>query len=122
MELARSILIVDDDEDIREALRDALTFEGLVVSVVRNGEEAIEWLRTHVQTAWIILLDLMMPVMDGRTFLNARACDPVLARSPVIVLTAGGDCREFETTSGVFRCFPKTVEMADLLAAIYACA
>lgn len=117
----RSILIVDDDEEIREALSDALIFEGWDVAVARDGQDAVNWLRAQTATPWLIILDLMMPVMDGKTFLDLRAQDALLATYPVIVLTAGGDCREVRDRNIAF-CFPKTIKLPDLLAAINACA
>ncbi|HTA19622.1 MAG TPA: response regulator [Polyangia bacterium] len=121
MNPARSILVVDDDEDLRETLVDVLRFEGFVVGSARDGQEGLAWLRGHSDTRWIVLLDLMMPVMNGRAFLDARAIDPSLATNPVIVLTAGGDCRELKATGQLANCLPKTAPIHELLAAIAAC-
>ncbi|MDB4979802.1 MAG: cheY, partial [Myxococcales bacterium] len=98
-----------------------LSFEGLDVAVADHGADAMTWLRAHGEQPWIVLLDLMMPVMDGRAFLDARARDPELARIPVIVLTAGGDCRELRATQAIATCFQKTVKLPDLVAAISRC-
>lgn len=117
-QITRSILIVDDDEDVRDALRDALQFEGLSVEVAHNGQEAVERLRVQGHAPWLVLLDLTMPVMDGRTFLGVRARDAALASIPVIVLTAGSDCREVEATQDISCCLPKTVLLPELMAAI----
>ena len=121
MNRARTILVVDDDADVREALVDLLRFEGLSVDAVQNGREALTWLRDHGDTSTLVLLDLMMPVMDGRAFLAAKAEDPVLADVPVILLTAGGDYRELRGSRGVATALPKPVQVAQLLAAIAAC-
>ena len=84
----RWVLIVDDDPDLRETLIDALSLEGLSVHAAENGQVALDWLRAHAELDWMVLLDLMMPVMDGRSFLEARARDPVIAAIPVVILTA----------------------------------
>jgi DNA-binding response OmpR family regulator len=122
MSATRSILVVDDDEDVREALVDALRFEGFLVESARDGREGLAWLRDHSETRWIVLLDLMMPVMNGRAFLGARANDPLASKSPVIVLTAGGDCRELKASGQLANCLPKTASLQELLAAIASCA
>jgi len=117
----RTILIVDDDDEFRHALGDLLGFEGFETYPVRHGQEALAWLRAHPQRSWLVLLDMMMPIMDGEAFLRAKECDPALADIPVIVLTAGGDCRELlSAPHNLLNCFPKTVPLAELLGAIEA--
>jgi CheY-like chemotaxis protein len=117
----RSILIVDDDDDLREVLKDALLFEGYHVETTTNGREAVTWLRAHAGERWLVLLDLMMPVMDGEGFLNCRADDPVLAAFPVVLLTAGGDCRVLEAAHHLAACLPKTIPLPQLLTALEVC-
>jgi CheY-like chemotaxis protein len=80
------VLVVDDESEIREALTEALEQEGYRVRIARNGEEALA--QAHELPPDLILLDLMMPVMSGWQFLEARAHDAQLARIPVIVATA----------------------------------
>jgi CheY-like chemotaxis protein len=82
----RSVLVVDDDKDIRDLLSDALAAEGYVVASARHGAEALERLRAFRPD--LILLDLMMPVMDGLAFIAAKKDDPALADIPVIAMTA----------------------------------
>ncbi|HVT07939.1 MAG TPA: response regulator [Polyangia bacterium] len=115
---ARRVLIVDDDPDLRETLIDALSLEGLTVHAVENGREALDWLRAHGDAGWVVLLDLMMPVMDGRTFLVERARDPAIAAIPVVILTAGGDCRELKRLHDIAGCLHKTVGLQQLLKAV----
>ncbi len=88
-ETRHAILVVDDDFDIREALAEILEDRGFVVTTAANGLEALERLRTMTQPPSAILLDLMMPVMDGYGFLDACRNEPPLASIPVIVITAG---------------------------------
>ena len=82
------ILIVDDDPDAGEAMSEVLRLEGFEVSVAGDGEKALETLRSSGQLPSVILLDLMMPVMNGWQFRQAQLNDSRLAAVPVIVLTA----------------------------------
>jgi signal transduction histidine kinase len=83
----RSLLVVEDDADIREALDGLLSMEGFHVAGCGNGREALDWLRASPQPD-VILLDLMMPVMDGWQFRVAQKDDPELAKIPVVALSA----------------------------------
>lgn len=116
----RKILVVDDDDEIREALTDILCFEGLEVQSAKDGKDALDQLHASGSSQWLVLLDLMMPVMDGKQFLDAKATDPALASVPVIVLTAGGDCREVRAVHAITQCLHKPVLLPDLLTAISA--
>jgi CheY-like chemotaxis protein len=82
-----AVLIVDDDPDIRELLRQFLEVEGFRVISARNGLEAIEQLRDGSNTC-VILLDLMMPVMNGWQFRDQQKLDPALSHIPVVVISA----------------------------------
>jgi len=84
------ILIVDDEHDIRETLADAVALDGYRVSTAANGKIALE--QARVTRPDLILLDLMMPVMSGWDFLEARREEPGLASIPVVVVTAQCDC------------------------------
>ena len=85
-----AVLIVDDDEDIREILTELLLAEGYEVATSANGREALEYLRSHVPPA-VVVLDIMMPVMDGWAFLAERAADASLSSIPVIIASANLD-------------------------------
>ncbi|HXX68797.1 MAG TPA: response regulator [Polyangiaceae bacterium] len=84
---SRSLLVVEDDGDIREALDGLLSTEGFRVFGCSNGREALAWLRASPKPD-LILLDLMMPVMDGWQFRVAQKEDPELAKIPVLALSA----------------------------------
>jgi signal transduction histidine kinase len=84
---SRSLLVVEDDPDIRDALDSLLTMEGFRVAGCSNGREALDWLRTSPKPD-LILLDLMMPVMDGWQFRVAQKGDPQFASIPVLALSA----------------------------------
>jgi len=85
------ILLVDDDEDIREALADVLGDKGFNVLTAANGLDGLRLLRSTGPRPAVILLDLMMPVMDGYTFLAEKRADPALASIPVAIITAGNN-------------------------------
>jgi CheY-like chemotaxis protein len=83
------ILVVDDDPDIRDSLKEVLEDEGYPVNSVANGREALEYLKRSPRPC-VILLDLMMPVMDGWQFRREQKQDPTIAAIPLIVITATG--------------------------------
>jgi signal transduction histidine kinase len=85
----RWILIVDDDDDLAEMMVAFLSGEGFVTEVAANGEQAIARLREGMRPD-LILLDLMMPVMDGWQFRAFQLADPDLAQLPVIAMSASG--------------------------------
>jgi CheY-like chemotaxis protein len=81
------LLVVDDDDELRESLIELLELEGFASRGVRDGREALEFLRGH-DPPCLIVLDLMMPVMSGQEFRAEQLRDPALAAIPVVVLTA----------------------------------
>jgi DNA-binding response OmpR family regulator len=84
MEALPTVLIIDDDRQAREFYRDLLEAEGFAVVGASNGAEALLWLRR--ERADVILLDLDMPVMDGRGFLEYRARDIRIREIPVVTV------------------------------------
>jgi CheY-like chemotaxis protein len=83
----RSILLIDDDADIRMALRDFLTELKFVVHTARNGQHALQMLE-KIEPPDLILLDYKMPVMDGKQFLSIMRRIPHLQMIPVVILSA----------------------------------
>jgi CheY-like chemotaxis protein len=81
------ILIVEDDSDLREMMEQLLSLEGFNPVTAANGRQALDYLRSS-GTPNVILLDLMMPVMDGWEFRREQERDPAIARVPVVVLSA----------------------------------
>jgi len=83
------LLVVDDDVELRASLADVLRDAGFAVLEAANGKDALTLLRSEPPPD-AILLDLMMPVMDGWEFRAAQKREPSLARTPVVVMTADG--------------------------------
>jgi CheY-like chemotaxis protein len=84
----RGVLIVDDDVDIRETIEEVLADNDVPAIGAENGAVALDRLRSEAEPPCVILLDMMMPVMDGRTFRLAQKDDPALSGIPVVVLSA----------------------------------
>jgi CheY-like chemotaxis protein len=115
---AAKVLIVDDDFALRDALCAALEGEGLAVAAVSNGQEALDYLRSGARPS-LVLLDLMMPIMNGWEFRAQQRQDPELSDIPVVVLSAfarSGD----EELRGIGQFLRKPFQLADLLAAVRA--
>lgn len=91
METKNQILIVEDAVDIQVLLTNLLEMEGYDVKTADNGQEAIDLLKSSTELPGLILLDLMMPVMDGYVFRREQEKDPRLSAIPVVVMTADGD-------------------------------
>ncbi len=113
---AEQVLVVEDDPDILEAVSEALRTEGYTVACAANGMEAIEYLKTA--RPCIILLDLMMPVMDGRQFLVAKAQSSSLATIPVVLVSADDQLARKAEELKVAGFIQKPVDMDRLLSAI----
>jgi CheY-like chemotaxis protein len=88
------VLVVEDDSEIRDSLVEILNEAGYGTLGVNNGHEALHALRTLPFTPCFILLDLMMPIMDGITFREKQRADPALANIPVVVISASRDLAE----------------------------
>jgi CheY-like chemotaxis protein len=106
-DLDAEILVVDDDESIRLTLGLALEFGNHRAALVRDGGEALSWLRHH-RAPELILMDLMMPRMDGWQLLDALRSDPGLSRIPVVVITA------FKNDLGSAATLPVLIKPIDL--------
>ncbi len=83
-----TVLVVEDDALIREAVVELLECEGFEAVAAWNGADALRRLRRHEIAPALILLDLMMPVMNGWQFRAAQLADPELAAIPVVVMSA----------------------------------
>jgi CheY-like chemotaxis protein len=88
--LPENILLIEDESDIRTILKDALEWEGYRVYTASNGKEGMEAL-LEMPTPSLILLDLMMPVMNGWEFANALQADRAYVDIPIVALSAFSD-------------------------------
>ena len=109
------VLIVEDDLDTRDMMSRFLELEGFRVRAAANGQQALEMLQES-PNACVILLDLMMPVMDGWEFRRLQVADARLQRIPTIVVSAAPRDRVREVIADAY--VSKPVDMDVLLAQI----
>jgi len=88
MTLRNQVLVIDDDDELRETIVEVLVDTGFVVGQADNGAVALGLLRGAEALPSVILLDLMMPEMNGWEFREAQLGDPRLAAIPVVIMTA----------------------------------
>ena len=110
VDASRFVLVVDDDPDLLDVTSFVIETEGMAVQTARNGAEALALLRAG-REPWLVLLDLMMPVMNGWEFLAAVANDPLLMRIPVVVLTAA----EHAQIPGALEVLSKPMDLKELI-------
>lgn len=111
------ILVVEDNEDLRDILCELLRRQGYAVVQAAQGREALDYLRANPAPA-LILLDLMMPVMNGREFRAAQRADPALAGIPTVVLSALDERQQRRDGEGAARYLCKPVDFNLLLRAV----
>jgi CheY-like chemotaxis protein len=111
------VLIVEDEDTISQVVADALTLEGYEVRRASNGREALKLLRDWLPR--LILLDLMMPVMDGRAFRAAqRQLAGDAANVPVIVLSGAREVRARADELGAVEALSKPFDLNQVIAAV----
>jgi two-component system chemotaxis response regulator CheY len=110
---ARSILIVEDDADSRVMLAAMLAAHGYTAALAADGAEGL--LHARQSPPCLILLDLMMPVMDGATFRAQQLADPALASIPVMVISGRHNARTLATELGAIGVMAKPIVMEALL-------
>lgn len=108
------ILVVDDDDAIRQTVSEILDLEGYPVQTAANGAEALDVVARGQPS--LILLDMRMPVMDGWGF--ARALDEKGIRLPILVMTAAQNARRWAEEIGADGFVAKPFDLNDLLAAV----
>ncbi len=114
------VLIVDDDEEIRSLLQDMLMEEGFRVDTARDGQEALDLLEQ--ESGWIILLDIMMPNVDGREVIRRlQASQKLREQNRVALMSAGGRLAQERlhlATDVVEALLPKPFDLEDVLAVV----
>lgn len=112
---SKTVLIVEDDPDIREVLEEMIDAGGHAVVTATNGAEGLAAL-AQVDPPALVLLDLMMPVMDGWQFRQAQIRDAALADIPVIVVSAAGRDRLEKIHADAY--LSKPVDLDELLGCV----
>jgi CheY-like chemotaxis protein len=116
MEKKCNVLIVDDDPVIREMMVDILEFEGYTIRTARNGQEALQLLQGD--DAYVVFLDLMMPVMSGSELCRALEATPELRRRHSIILMSALDRLEEAASLRAEGLMPKPFSVDDVLRAV----
>ena len=114
----RTVLVVEDDDFLRETLTDALCEEGFKVASVADGQEALIWLSATSSNPKLILTDLLMPNLDGWQLCERLRADEHWQHIPVVVLSSALHLRAWPTDSlpaGQLRKPPNLTQMFDLL-------
>lgn len=111
----KPVLIVEDDRSIRNALQDLLEAEGYTVVCATNGSKALTLLRAAEQLPGIILLNLMMPVMNGIQFRAEQEQDARLGSIPVILMTADRQIESKRMEIGARGFIKKPFDIADVV-------
>jgi CheY-like chemotaxis protein len=109
------ILLVEDDDDIREIVIDVLEQHGFHVEGAFDGADALRRLRAAPKLPKVIFLDLLMPIMDGAHFRAEQLRDPKLAEIPVVVMSALAD--DSARALAPMEFLAKPIRSQDLLAA-----
>jgi CheY-like chemotaxis protein len=109
----RRVLVVDDDDEIRETMIDVLEQLGHTPEGAANGLEALQKARRGPPPC-LVLLDLMMPVMDGRSFLEAQLHDPTISDVPVLLISAFSDVQATAASMRVAGWLRKPLDLGDL--------
>ena len=110
------VLVVDDDPAIRGLVADALRDEGYTVDLAAHGREALEAMRARRPAT--VVLDLMMPIMDGFTFIEACHHEQLCDNVPIVVISAVHDALQRIQEVPIHACVAKPFDLDDLLRTI----
>lgn len=114
MSFSQFILLVEDDVDISEAIQSILEGENLSVKSTFNGKEAMDFLISTPILPSLILLDVMMPVMNGYEFRIAQLENPKIANIPTILLSAASSCDNIDKFNFT-ECLKKPIDIETLI-------
>jgi two-component system chemotaxis response regulator CheY len=112
----KTVLVIEDTEDLRELFMAVLRHDGYRVLGAADGEEGLTLLRSQGTDPCLVLLDMMMPVMDGQTFLDTLGATHQVAPLPVVVVSAGVT---EESVRGATRFIKKPVAANVLLTIVH---
>jgi CheY-like chemotaxis protein len=115
--MSKRVLIIEDDESIRELLIELLESEGYIVSSAENGLLGLEFLKNNSKPD-IILMDLMMPVMDGYTFRSEQLKNPQWNKIPTVVMSAEASAKEKLKNYSITAFLAKPIELETILKTI----
>ena len=107
------VLVIDDDPAIRGLVADALRGEGYAVDLAAHGREALDAVRARRPTT--IVLDLMMPVMDGFSFIEACQREQLCTDVPIVVISAVQDALKRVEQASINACIAKPFDLDDLV-------
>jgi CheY-like chemotaxis protein len=116
-----SVLVIEDDLDIREVMKRFLQREGFNVTTADNGLEGLKHLESAVDLPCIIFLDLMMPVMNGYQFREAQLKNGRIAKIPTVIVSADGKLDDKKTFINADYTLKKPVDIDALLEIIKKC-
>jgi CheY-like chemotaxis protein len=117
-----NVLIVEDDPEVREMLRELLATEGYYAVAAQDGLEALHILRTVRHRApeapCLVLLDLKMPRLGGNEFRRAQLGDPTVANVPIAVMSGASDLEERAEAMGAVATLSKPLDVEALIAVV----
>lgn len=108
-----TVLVVEDEEDLREMIREALELNGYAVATAQDGHQALAQL-ARIQQPCLVLIDLLMPGMNGWDLFDELRRRPELDRVPVVVYSSVSD----RAPSGVTRVLKKPLTFGELLSTV----
>lgn len=115
--MKKTIMVMDDDIDIRFTVADILEDQGYTVTTACDGQEGLVALNTMAPNPGLIILDQMMPNMDGSEFLKIRAQSNILSKIPVAYFSADTDILQKSKNAGI-EALRKPVDFNELLALV----
>ncbi len=111
--MSHTVLLIEDEDELRESMRDLLEGDGHAVVAARDGQEALDAL-PHIQNLCVVLLDLLMPRMNGWDFFERMRARPELSAVPVVVHSSA----QSSAPAGVTLVLKKPVEPERLLSVV----
>jgi CheY-like chemotaxis protein len=112
------VLLVEDDVDLRDTIASLLSFHGHRVETASDGTEALTWLRQPESQPCLVLLDLMMPGMNGFELRSRMTADPELSSIPVVIITGAGVLAEQHASELQAEILKKPLAMSTLLGTV----